>query len=86
MQKSRLNWALKGDKNTWFFHIMASRRQSKNLIDSLKINGILYEDPVEMKKAMWVHFKELFTEGWKIRPILGVSLYALIKVSYRIVW
>lgn len=71
LQKSRLNWALKGDKNTRFFYIMASRRQSMNLIDSLKINGIFYEDSMEMKKAVWVHFKELFTEGWKIRPRLG---------------
>ncbi|XP_028063701.1 uncharacterized protein LOC114266942 [Camellia sinensis] len=29
------------------------------------------EEPVEMKKAMWAHFKELFTKGWKIRPGLG---------------
>ena len=50
---------------------MASRRQSKSLIDSLKINGIFYEDPLEMKKAVWVRFKELFSEGWKIRPSLG---------------
>ncbi|KAL7209730.1 hypothetical protein ACSBR1_031316 [Camellia fascicularis] len=49
LQKSRLNWGLKGDKNTRYFHIMASRRQSRNLIDSMKINGILYEEPLELK-------------------------------------
>ncbi|KAL7177287.1 hypothetical protein ACSBR2_030606 [Camellia fascicularis] len=81
LQKSRLNWVLKGDKNTRFFHIMASRRQSRNLIDSLKINGIFYEDPVEMKKAVWVHFKELFTEGWKIRPSLGGEFKCIDQVG-----
>ncbi|XP_028060848.1 uncharacterized protein LOC114264432 [Camellia sinensis] len=52
LQKSRLNWSLKGDKNTRYFHIMASRRHSKNVLDSLKINGTLYEDPAELKQAV----------------------------------
>ncbi|XP_028096430.1 uncharacterized protein LOC114296321 [Camellia sinensis] len=71
LQKSRLNWTLKGDKNTRYFHIMASRRHSKNVLDSLKINGTLYEDPAELKQVVAAHFKILFPEVWKIRPRLG---------------
>lgn len=71
LQKSRLSWALKGDKNIRYFHIMASRRQSKNVLDSLKINGTFYEDPAELKQAVAAYFKILFTEVWKTRPRLG---------------
>ncbi|KAL7181748.1 hypothetical protein ACSBR1_040615 [Camellia fascicularis] len=39
-QKSKLNWAHNGDKNTKFFHIIASKRQSRNLLNSVLFNGI----------------------------------------------
>ncbi|KAL7207119.1 hypothetical protein ACSBR2_019750 [Camellia fascicularis] len=37
LQKLRLDWALKGDKNTRFFLVMATLRQSRNMINSMKI-------------------------------------------------
>ncbi|XP_028093924.1 uncharacterized protein LOC114294022 [Camellia sinensis] len=43
-QKSRMLWAGNGDKNTRFFHIMASRRRRKNLIDSVCVEGVCFED------------------------------------------
>ncbi|KAL7247789.1 hypothetical protein ACSBR2_002659 [Camellia fascicularis] len=37
LQKSRLNWNMKRDRNTRFFHIVASRRQSRNLLNSVSV-------------------------------------------------
>lgn len=39
LQKSRMNWSLKGDKNTRFFHIVASSRQNRNLLNSISVGG-----------------------------------------------
>ncbi|XP_028112692.1 uncharacterized protein LOC114310798 [Camellia sinensis] len=38
-QKSRMLWAKCGDKNTRFFHLMASSRQRRNLLDSVVDDG-----------------------------------------------
>ncbi|XP_028080663.1 uncharacterized protein LOC114282213 [Camellia sinensis] len=45
LQKSRMLWARNGDKNTRFFHLMASRRQMKNMLDSICVEEVTFEDP-----------------------------------------
>ncbi|CAL5437338.1 unnamed protein product [Camellia sinensis] len=71
VQKSRLDWALKGDRNTKIFHIMATNRHNKNLIASIKVNGVEVEEPSEVKQAVCHHFQNLFTEHWRFRPSIG---------------
>lgn len=72
LQKSRMLWARNRDKNTRFFHIMASRRQRKNMIDSVCLEGVTFEDPIQIKQAVVRHFKHQFSESWTVRPkILG---------------
>ncbi|KAH7865562.1 hypothetical protein Vadar_008272 [Vaccinium darrowii] len=68
LQKSRINWQLLGDKNTKFFHFMASARQRKNLLSSLSVNGTLTEDPDQIKLAIFSHFQNLFVEFVAMRP------------------
>ncbi|XP_028083239.1 uncharacterized protein LOC114284511 [Camellia sinensis] len=51
-EKSRVNWALKGDRNTRYFHIMATKRMSRNLMDSIIIKGTSYNKPIEMKQKI----------------------------------
>ncbi|XP_028055237.1 uncharacterized protein LOC114259414 [Camellia sinensis] len=69
-QKSRQMWALSRDKNTRFFHIMASRRQRKNLIDSVVVEGRRVENPEQVKLEVVRYFSQLFSENWKVRPII----------------
>ncbi|XP_028080959.1 uncharacterized protein LOC114282476 [Camellia sinensis] len=71
LQKSRLSWTLNGDKNTKFFHSIASGRQNKNSLNSLTVNGNVIEDPVIIKEEVYRHFRCLFLETWKVRPKLG---------------
>ncbi|XP_028089327.1 uncharacterized protein LOC114289760 [Camellia sinensis] len=70
LQKSRITWSTQGDKNTKFFHIMASSRRTKNSLCSIVVNGIVKEDPVEVRAAVQ-HFINQFTESWRIRPRLS---------------
>ncbi|XP_028079425.1 uncharacterized protein LOC114281174 [Camellia sinensis] len=71
LQKSRLNWALKGDKNTRFFHIMSRSRQNRNDINSVKVRDVVLDDPSEVNSRVYNHFKNHFLESWKSRPKLG---------------
>ncbi|CAL5351436.1 unnamed protein product [Camellia sinensis] len=71
LQKSRLSWALKGDKNTKFFHSIASCRCNRNLLNSLTVNGVVIENLAKIKEGVFRHFSYLFVESWKVRPKLG---------------
>ncbi|XP_057251529.1 uncharacterized protein LOC130591734 [Beta vulgaris subsp. vulgaris] len=46
-QKSRAKWVKEGDKNTKYFHALASIRKRKNYITSLFTNGCVISDPAE---------------------------------------
>lgn len=59
---------LKGDKNTKFFHIIATKRQNINEIDSMIVNGTAVKQPMEVKQAVYDHFRNSFNEQWKYRP------------------
>lgn len=59
-QKSRINWNLKGEKNTKFFHNIINRRKRQNAIMGLEINGACLDKPEEIKNAIFSHFKGFF--------------------------
>ncbi|XP_028103766.1 uncharacterized protein LOC114302886 [Camellia sinensis] len=69
-QKSRLNWSLKGDKNTRFFHVIATSRQNRNLLNSIEVDEELNEDPKKVKHEVFNHFRRRFSEELKYRPKL----------------
>lgn len=71
LQKSRLNWNLKGDRNTRFFHVMVKGRQCRNEITSITIGDIVLGEPSQVKSEIMKHFKTQFSEEWVNRPKLG---------------
>lgn len=48
-QKSRLNWKLKGERNTKFFHKAFGRRIASNKISRVLVDGIYVTDPENIK-------------------------------------
>ncbi|XP_028059237.1 uncharacterized protein LOC114262975 [Camellia sinensis] len=86
LQKSRLNWNLKGDKNTIFFHIIATKRQNTNAIDSMSVNGELVKELVEVKQAVYDHFRLSFSEQWKYRPKLLGPFNVIAQSQHSAVW
>ncbi|GKC45799.1 hypothetical protein Tco_1063521, partial [Tanacetum coccineum] len=68
-KKARIKWAIEGDENSKFFHSHVRRRNNKYNIRGLMINGIWCEEPKSIKEEIARHFKNLFSEGRKIRPI-----------------
>ncbi|XP_028098762.1 uncharacterized protein LOC114298401 [Camellia sinensis] len=69
-QKSKLKWAKDGDKNSRYFHVMASRRQSKNMLDSVKKNGVVIKNPTWVKLVVFRYFSKVYLERWRGRPEL----------------
>ncbi|XP_071718125.1 uncharacterized protein [Rutidosis leptorrhynchoides] len=61
-QKIRLKWACEGDENTEYFHSMIKRRNSKNNIRGLYINGSWCECPKEIKKEVHRYFKAFYED------------------------
>ena len=61
-QRARVEWLVHGDKNTYFFHLRASRRRRKNKIKSLQDEqGQVIEDPAGMEELTTAYYKELYT-------------------------
>lgn len=67
-QKSRIQWLRKGDKNTKFFHSMASIRKIKNDFSSLLLNDTNMFSPADVKNEAMSFFKKLFKEEHTTRP------------------
>ncbi|CAL1355621.1 unnamed protein product [Linum trigynum] len=67
-QKSRELWLSIGDKNTGFFHRMASNNRRKNKIHFVKINGERVSDPNGIKNAFVDHFVARFADNHTNNP------------------
>ena len=67
-QNSRITWLKEGDRNTKFFHAIASNKRRKNSISSIEIEGQAVEDPYLIKKEATVFFKGIFKEEHNNRP------------------
>ena len=77
--KSRTKWALEGDSNTKYFHVVALGRRNQNSIWSLLDDGgRCIEDETELKVLGQVHFANIFRDDNKtclLEQLKVVSLY-----------
>ena len=66
-QLSREIWLRKRDRNTGFFHRMASAHRRNNSLDRIKINGEWLSEEQEVREGIANAFYQLLSEdtGWK---------------------
>lgn len=62
-QKARINWQLKGDRNTKYFHSIMKYKWSKNKIRGVRNRSDAWiADPKELKCEFYVYFEDFFKE------------------------
>lgn len=66
-KKSGVNWAIDSNENNRFFHCVVRGRLNKNSIYGLSVNGNWIEDPSSIKKVIFDHFKDQFSEPSVVR-------------------
>ena len=66
-QLSREIWLREGDRNTGFFHRMASAHHRNNSLDRIKINEEWLSEEQEVREGIANAFYQLLSEdtGWK---------------------
>ncbi|XP_016192211.1 uncharacterized protein LOC107633090 [Arachis ipaensis] len=69
-QMSRFQHARDMDKNTRYFHNLASARRKNNRIDSLVINGRLVRNQSRIKGAITGFYKDLYRR--ELAPTIGI--------------
>ena len=69
-QKSRMFCIKEGDNNTKFFHKMAYSRRRYNHISMLEVDGVMYEDYLEMADQVVQIYKNLYKETEEWRPFV----------------
>lgn len=67
-QNSRARWLKEGDKNTKFFHTLATMRKRKNSIESIPVGNTISDDPLIIKEEAVKFFQKIFKEDHHQRP------------------
>ena len=69
-QKSRMLCIKEGDNNTKFFHKVANSRRRYNHISMLEVDGVMYENDLEMADQVVQFYKNLYKETEEWRPFV----------------
>ena len=67
LQHSREIWLREGDRNTGFFHRMASAHRRNNAMDKIKVNGEWLVEEQEVREGVVNSFQQMFSKDmdWK---------------------
>ena len=70
-QHSRETWLREGDRNTGFFHRMASAHRRNNAMGRIKVNGEWLVEEQEVKEGIVNSFQQLLTENMVWQADIG---------------
>ncbi|KAK3188761.1 hypothetical protein Dsin_028322 [Dipteronia sinensis] len=83
-QKSRVKWLNEGDKNTHFFHLMASDRRRRNFIGNFSFNGVVLSDPQSIRQEVFDFFRKKFVSvSWTGPKVEDLQLKRLSTYESR---
>ncbi|KAJ0918826.1 putative RNA-directed DNA polymerase [Helianthus annuus] len=67
-QKSRARWALEGDENSRFFHVVVKSNTNTNRINGVLVEGEWVTNPVTIKQHFYEFYSKMFSEPMSTRP------------------
>lgn len=83
-QKVKEKWIKDGDKNTKYFHSLASHRRMTNYVEKITVNGNQISGNVAMREAAKNHFSQLYQEKFVKRPLIDNIQFNKIEESDRL--
>ncbi|WMV15865.1 hypothetical protein MTR67_009250 [Solanum verrucosum] len=83
-QRSIIQWLKQGDKNTRFFHRIATSHKRFNYIDQLEVDGAVTKDQAVIKEAVHNFYKNLYKEAEQWRPELRLQEATMITEEEKV--
>ncbi|XP_077226202.1 uncharacterized protein LOC143859364 [Tasmannia lanceolata] len=80
-QKSRVRWLKEGDKNSAYFHALASARRRKNRIEYLEDNGIKVSGKDEVTNVILNFYTSLYSSEGISRPLPEDLLFSELSMN-----
>lgn len=81
-QKVREKWLKEGNKNTKYFHCLASHRRRYNYVEELKVEDRCINGNEALREEVKGFYQKLYEEEFKRRPRLdGLQFKALDEIS-----
>lgn len=74
-QRSRCNWLANGDKNTRFFHAMASARLRKNMVLSIQEEGETITEPDRIMQVFANSVKQILGNSSQVTKFEAKAMY-----------
>ena len=68
-----------GNNNTQFFHRLANSHRNANQIKRIEVDGILYEDELDVRSQLVLFYQELFKETEVGHPTMDGLDFACIE-------
>lgn len=74
-QRSRCLWLAQGDRNTRYFHAMASSRLQRNLVLSIHHNGQIISDPIRIRDLFCAAMEGVLGTSTQVLQFDATALY-----------
>ena len=72
-----------GDNNTRFFHRLANSHRNATHIKRIEVNGVLYEDELDMRSQLVLFYQGLYEETKLGRSSMDGLYFACIEEKER---
>ena len=83
-QKSQAFFVKEGDNNTRFFHRLANPHKNANQIKRIEVDGVLYEDELDVCSQLVLFYQGLYKETEVGRPTMDGLDFACIEEDERL--
>nr|GEV24190.1 RNA-directed DNA polymerase, eukaryota [Tanacetum cinerariifolium] len=72
-QKAKVKWAIKGDKNSRFFHGMLNKKRDQTSIWGIMVDGVWIEQPRDVKREFFSYFRDRFAKSPDQRILINME-------------